>query len=55
MKKFLFVPVLALAAVSLSCSKDDIAGEGGKNASGSNEVIVFSEPQIEIGAVSAGT
>ena len=55
MKKFLFVPVLALAAVSLSCSKDNIAGEGGENASGSNEVIVFSEPQIEIGAVSAGT
>lgn len=55
MKKFLFVPVLALAAVSLSCSKDNIAGEGGENASGKKEVIVFSEPQIEIGAVSAGT
>lgn len=55
MKKFLFVPVLALAAVSFSCSKDNIAGEGGENASGKKEVIVFSEPQIEIGAVSAGT
>lgn len=55
MKKFLFVPVLALAAAAtFSCSKN-ITGNDGENISGDKEVIVFPEPQIEIGAVSAGT
>ncbi len=55
MKKFLFVPVLALAAAAtFSCSKN-ITGNDGENISGDKEVIVFPEPQIEIDAVSAGT
>ena len=56
MKKVLFVPTLALvAAASFSCSKENITCNGEDNIPDNKEVIVFSEPQTEIGAISAGT
>ena len=52
MKKFLFVPVLAMAAaLSFSCSKDNI--EGDDTASGSN--TEYFAPQSVINASSNAT